>query len=731
MSPACLLRLLLAGALLAGPLQAFAAPSCPTQPPVVAPGDDAAAPGDSPRITADNAELLDEGLSTLQGDVRLEHNGRVLEADSLFYDRQNNDIDVTGPVRVQDGDLGLVARTGQVDLDSGQGEFSDAQFSLTNGRGRGGAQRLSNPKSGVLELDDVTYTTCNPGDDDWLLSADQLRIDQNTQIGTARNTTIRFKGVPILYSPYFSFPIGSERKSGFLVPRIGTSEKTGLDIAAPYYLNLAPNYDAILTPRLLSRRGLQMIGEFNYLTTGSHGNLAAEYLSGDNQKEDRNRHFTLWKHNARLSDNWSFGLDYSSVSDEEYFEDLDNTIGSSSQSYLNRNAQLHYQTESGWLTFRGLMQDFQSLDRSLLNANEPHAVQPQLQLDMRSPETWILQPGVTTEFARFSRNIGEEGNRTDVRPSLIFSLDHLSWYLKSEAAVRYTRYDLDNRLPGLEESLTRSVPSFTLDSGLRFERLTPRGRIQTLEPRLFYVQVPFRDQADFPSFDTGEPDFEFGQLFVENRYSGIDRISDADQATLAVTSQLIDPRTGVVGLKTGLGQIYRFEDTEVLVPGTVPTDLGRSDVVAAAEVAWARNLSTALSLQYDPDDSRIDRGSLRMQYHPDQGTLVNLGYRFRRELLEQTDISFLYPLNKRWRAIGRWNYSLRDDQDVETLAGLEYQSCCWAMRMAYRRYVADTLGGYNDGVYLQLELTGLGRLGDNFQRLLERDVRGYVADDDI
>ncbi|MGH8459708.1 MAG: LPS-assembly protein LptD, partial [Nevskiales bacterium] len=324
---------------------------------------------------------------------------------------------------------------------------------------------------------------------------------------------------------------------------------------------------------------------------------------------------------------------------------------------------------------------------------------------------------------------GEEGNRIDVRPNLILSLDYVSWYLKSEAAVRHTRYELDNRLPGLNESLTRSVPSFTLDSGLRFERLTPRGNIQTLEPRLFYVNVPFRDQLDFPSFDTGEPDFEFGQLFVENRYNGIDRISDADQATLAVTSQLIDPRSGVVGIKAGLGQIYRFDDTEVLVPGTVPTDLDRSDVVAATEVAWASNLSTTLSLQYDPDDSRIDRGRLRIQYRPDSGSLLNVGYRFRRDLLEQTDISFVWPLNKRWRAIGRWDYSLRDDQDVETLAGLEYQSCCWAMRMAYRRYISDTLGDYNDGVYLQLELTGLGRLGDNFQRLLERDVRGYVADD--
>lgn len=714
---------------LGGPAVVWAAPSCPMQPPVVDLQGSTIEPGDSPRITADQAELLDEGVSTIQGDVRLEHNGRVLEAGSLRYDRQSNDVDVTGPVRVQDGDLGLVARTGQVDLDSGEGEFGDAQFSLTHGRGRGGARRLRNPQSGVIELEEVSYTTCNPGDDDWLLSAGSLKLDQNTQEGTARDTTIRFKGVPIFYSPYFSFPVGTQRKSGFLIPSLGSSEETGLDIAAPYYVNLAPDYDLTLTPRLMSRRGLQLIGEFRYLTSGGSGELAAEYLPSDKLEEDDARRYTLWRHNALLSDNWSLGIDYSSVSDEEYFEDLDNTIGSSAQSYLNRNAYLHYQTQSGWLTFRGIMQDFQSLDRTLLSVNEPHALQPQLQLDIRSPETWLLQPGISTEYVRFRRNVGDEGNRLDVRPSLIFSLDYVSWYLRSEAAYRHTRYDLDNRLPGLDDSLTRNVPSFTLDTGLRFERITPAGNVQTLEPRLYYVKVPFRDQLDFPAFDTGEPDFEFGQLFVENRYSGIDRISDADQATLAVTSRLIDPRSGRIGLKAGIGQIYRFDDTEVLVPGAVTTDLDNSDIVAATEIAWANNLTTALSLQYDDDSSRIDRGSLRVQYRPDQGTLLNFGYRFRRDLLEQTDISFLWPLNKRWRAIGRWNYSLREDQDVETLAGLEYQSCCWAMRMAYRRYISDTLGDYNNGIFLQLELTGLGRLGDNFQKLLDRNVRGYISEE--
>ncbi len=718
---------LMAAAALAAPALATPAPVCPVQPPVVLTGDPQQAPGDAPRITADSIELLDQGISTLQGEVRLEHNGRILEADNLFYDRERNDIDVTGPVRMQDGELGMVAGTGQVDLDSGEGNFGNAQFSLTHGRGRGGARRLHNPANGVIELEGVSYTTCNPGDDDWLLSADRLRIDQNTQTGTARNTTIRFKSLPIFYAPYFSFPTGNQRKSGFLVPSIGSSEETGLDIAVPYYFNLAPNYDVTLTPRLMSRRGLQLIGDLRYLQPYSEGELAAEILPSDDLEGGNNRHYTVWKHRALLSRNWSFGVDYANVSDEEYFEDLDNTIGSSARNYLNRNARLHYQTHGGWLTFRGLMQDFQSLDRTLLSANEPHALQPQLQLDLRSPETWVLQPGISTEFVRFARDVGEEGTRIDVRPSLIFSLDYLAWYLKTEAAFRHTRYELDNRLPGLENSLTRNLPSFTLDTGLRFERLTPAGRIQTLEPRVYYARVPFRDQTDFPDFDTGEPDFEFGQLFAENRYSGIDRVSDADQAAVAVTTQLINPRDGRVGLKAGIGQIYRFDETEVLVPGTVPTDLDRSDVVAAAEVAWARDLSTTLSLQYDPDDSRFDRGSLRLHFRPETDALLSVGYRFRRDLLEQTDLAFLWPLNRRWRAVGRWNYSLRDDRDVETLAGLEYQSCCWAMRMAYRRYISDTAGDYNDGIYLQLELSGLGRLGDNFQRLLERDTRSHLG----
>ena len=710
------------------PAAATAAPVCPIQPPVVSPAEALPDPDAPPKLTADNAELLDQGVSTLSGDVRLEHNGRVLEADSLFYDREKNEVDVTGPVRVQDGELGLEARTGQVDLDSGEGEFGQARFSIANGRGRGGANRLRNPEHGVLELEGVSYTTCNPGDDDWLLTADRLRIDQNTNTGTARDTVLQFKGVPFLYAPYFSFPTGKQRKSGFLLPRIGTSEETGADVAVPYYFNLAPEYDATLIPRLMSRRGLQLIGEFRYLTPNSTGEIAGEYLPNDRLENDETRHFKLFKHKGLLSDTWSIGVDYSSASDEEYFEDLDNTIGSSAQNYLDRHANLHYQNTGGWMTFRGIMQDFQSLDRTLLV--EPHALQPQLQWSMRSPEHWIVQPAIAAEYTDFGHDTIEEGRRTDVRPSIVMSLDYVSWYLETEAAYRHTRYTLEDRLPGQPDKLRRSVPSFTLDTGLRFERLTSRGNLQTLEPRLFYVKVPFRDQTDFPAFDTGEPDLEFGQLFAENRYNGIDRISDADQLTVALASRLIDPHTGGVGIKAGIGQIYRFDETEVLVPGVAIDDRDNSDIVAATEVAWTPYLSTALALQYDTDDSRYDRGSVRMLYRPDAEALINVGYRFRRNLLEQTDISFLWPLTERYRAIGRWNYSLREHQDVETLVGIEYQSCCWALRTAYRRYISDTNGDYNDGIYFQLELTGLGQLGDNFERLLKREVRGYVPKDE-
>lgn len=729
MKSGAILGSVLAGALAVGALPARAAPVCPANPPVVTPVDDAAAADEAPRITADHLELLDEGRSTLQGDVRVEHNGRVLEADTVYYDRESNDIDVSGPVRMQDRELGLVAETGQVDLDSGEGEFDGVQFQLTDGRGRGGARQLRNPANGIVELEGISYTTCNPGDDDWLLSADRMRLDQNTQIGTARNTTLRFMRVPFLYLPYFAFPIGDKRKSGFLLPSVGSSEETGIDIAAPYYFNLAPNADATVTPRLMSDRGLQLIGEFRYLTPRSTGELAAEYLPSDNERDDDSRHYTLIKHSATLSRNWGTGVDYSNVSDEEYFEDLDNTIGSSSQTHLARSAWLDYQTASGWFTFRGLARNYQSLDRTLLDVDEPYGIEPQLLMDMRSPETWVLQPGLRTEYANFSRDVGEEGHRADIRPSLIFSLDYTAWYLGSELAVRHTRYNLDNRAAGLDESLSRTVPSFTLDSGLRFERLTGAGNVQTLEPRLFYVRVPFRDQTDFPVFDAREPDFDFGQLFAENRYNGIDRISDANQATLALTTRLIEPHSGLVGWRAGVGRIYRFDETEVLIPGTVLDDTNHSDIVAATEVAWARNLSTTLALQYDSDESRVDRGSVRMQFRPDKESLLNVGYRFRRDLLEQSDISFLWPLSPQWRAIGRWNYSLVENQDVETLAGLEYQSCCWALRMAYRRYVSDTQGDYNSGIYLQLELTGLGSLGDDFQKLLERDVRGYVPDD--
>ncbi|MCI0355418.1 MAG: LPS assembly protein LptD, partial [Acidobacteria bacterium] len=314
--------------------------------------------------------------------------------------------------------------------------------------------------------------------------------------------------------------------------------------------------------------------------------------------------------------------------------------------------------------------------------------------------------------------------RFDLRPAGSYVFDNGGNFVRGEVAVRHTAYRLDETASVMvpDDSIDRTLPSFTFDLGQRYQRPLQRGWIQTLEPRLFYLYTDFEDQTNIPIFDAGEPDFEFAQLFVTNRFTGVDRVGDANQLTVAATTRFIDPRDGLVRFTASLGQIRRFEEPRVVLPTGTPLDEDHSDIVGAIEYRFTRFWSSGLSLQYDPSEGETNRASARIRYRDDTGRLVGLAYRFRRDLLKQTDFSFAWPISNAWSTIGRYNYSLEDNTDFETLLGAEYRSCCWAVTAAARRYIRDVSLEHTTGIYLQLELTGLGRLGDDFSRLLERDT---------
>ncbi|MGH8529286.1 MAG: LPS-assembly protein LptD [Nevskiales bacterium] len=678
------------------------------------------------KITADSAELGEDGSTELHGKVRLEQEGKAIEAENLSYNRQTGEAKVSGGVRFGGPDLYIESESAEVDLSSERGEFRDSRFHLRGTGTRGSAAILKSTESGVVNLESADYTTCDEerGKPFWKFRAREIELDKNTGWGEAWGAQLRIKDVPVFYLPYIWFPIDDRRKSGLLPPLLGTSSRTGFDLAQPYYINIAPNYDATITPRFMSDRGLQLASEFRYLWRFAEGEIGGEYLSND-QETDENRYLFLYKHRGYITRDSALYMDYRRVSDNDYFADLKTTLSTSAATHLQQNALVAWQP-ANWFSSTVLVSDFQTISRTLVRFDRPYARYPQLRLNFNTPNTRGFRLELDGEATVFAHDDPAriEGSRFDLRPAGSYIFDNGANFARAEAAFRYTAYRLDETVNVVvpDERIERSLPQFSLDLGQRYQRPLRSGWIQTLEPRLFYLYTEFEDQTDIPIFDAGEPDFVFDQLFVTNRFTGVDRIGDANQITAAATTRFIDPRDGLVRFSASLGQIRRLDEPRVTLPAGRPLNEDHSDIVGALEYRYTRNWSSGLAWQYDPEEGETNRASARLRYADDTGRLLGVAYRFRRDLLKQADFSFAWPVSSAWSAIGRYTYSLEDDIDFETLLGAEYRSCCWAITAAARRYIQDASLEHTNGFYVQLELTGLGRLGDNFARLLENDT---------
>ena len=365
-----------------------------------------------------------------------------------------------------------------------------------------------------------------------------------------------------------------------------------------------------------------------------------------------------------------------------------------------------------------MVQDFQTIDSNLLPLDEPYQRLPRILVEAQTKrQLFYTYAGLNSEFVNFSLDDAVQGQRLDVRPYLRFLRDDVAWFYGARADLRATQYKLTGVAPGQDSSPERILSMFSAEAGLRFERRTAGGRLQTLEPRAFYLNVPFSDQDDLPIFDSGEPDFDFAQLYASNRFSGVDRISDANHLASAVTTRLIDPVSGAVQLSAALGQIYRFEPSNVTLPGSAPIDSGGTDFLAQIDYRLSKNWSSAFAAQWSPDSNNFNRTNANLRYRAD-GQRVAISYRYRRDLLEQADMTLVQPISGRWRLAGRWRYSLAERRSLEALVGAEYETCCWSARASWRRHLASSAGDFSSSIYLQLELKGLGRLGAGFQNLL-------------
>ncbi len=717
-----------------------------------------------------------------QGNVALKRGDQFLGTDNLSFDTESGNYIAEGNVRYQDSSIRMKARRAEGNQESDTHKISDIQYQLVSRRGNGGAESID-LQGAVGQMHRSTYTTCDPSQPVWKLSAPQIEVDNDAGFGTARNAVLRIGKVPILWAPYFKFPIDDRRQTGLLYPQVGLSGRNGFDYTQPIYLNLAPNFDDTLMPRYMSKRGFMLDNEFRYLYDGGRGELLTAYLPNDKLRDkDRGRVEFSGYHN--INANWQARASLAWVSDERYLEDFSNRLLGVTTSNLQSQIGI-YGTGENWTG--GLMADYWQLtDYTLTEASLPYARQPRLFVNWDKPLLPWLETGVYAEAVNFTHlDVHEKfgadqeyertgvsrsmdgGSRLDVKPYVSMPFSGAAWYVTPTLAYRYTGYDLER---GLADSIrrsqltpeqlavatpdqlrgntspSRSLPIGTIDAGLFFDRETKIGDtrfLHTLEPRLFYLRTPYRDQSDLPVFDTRDFTFSWGQLFRDSRYSGADRQNDANQLTMAVSTRFIDQDTGKERFSGSIGQILYFDDSRVTLNSSeTPVEQGKSAWIADTNYMINDRWTLGATYQWDPKYKREDLASVRARYLMSNDGIVNLTYRSRlnpqasttatrrdRTLLEQADLSFLYPLNERWSLVGRYYYSIQDRAPLEIIGGVQWDSCCLAVRAIARRYVRNREGELNNSFQIEFVLKGLSSIGQNTDRTLRRAILGYYRDD--
>ncbi|WDS37482.1 LPS assembly protein LptD [Pseudoxanthomonas sp.] len=743
---------------------------CPVEDPIpafdgapaaVSPLDQAAERAKSQLLPTDvtGDSLVGNGeQSTLdyKGNVRLIRGDQFLNADNFSLNQDEGTYVANGNVRYQDSGIRVIAKRASGNQNDDTHNIEDVQYQLMARRGNGIADSIHmvGPEGAMLGS---TYTTCDPEDpawQRWYLRAKEIDVNTDEGFATAHHATVRIGKVPVLYAPWFKFPIDDRRQTGLLYPRIGLSSKNGFDYEQPIYLNLAPNYDATLYPRYMSNRGIVLGSEFRYLYHGGNGKLegawmpsddlvrrrAADYASGEDEDlyndplQDKNRGFLRFRGSHDLNSTWQARASYSWISDSRYLRDnggISNGTGLAT-SVLTNTVGVY--GRSRYWSAGAEAQTYQLADYTISKSALPYNALPRFYFKYERPLLDWLDVGMNAELARFEHSEKDGGSRFDIKPYVSIPLRGPSWFIEPGLAYRYTAYQLDSGLAvDGDRSPTRALPITTLDAGLYFDRDTvwnDTPYLQTLEPRLYYLNVPYRDQSNLPLFDTGSMTFSYGQLFRDNRFSGADRQTDANQLTLALSSRSIRQTDGLEKFNVSLGQILYFEDSNVVLNSSQdPIKKGKSAWVVDSNYMPTDRWTLGGSYQYDAKNSRADLISFRSRYMIGGDGVINLTYRYRRDVLKQADFSFLYPITPVWSVVGRYYYSFQDKKTLEAIAGVQWDSCCLAVRLVGRHYVRNLEGDQDNQIQVEFVLKGLASLGQNTDKNLRRSILGYYRDD--
>jgi len=723
--------------------------------------------GGAVELVAGSVDYRQGAEAHLDGGVRLRRASNLAEADRATLEERQQRVTLEGDVELRETGMLLRGERATIDLGQNSARVEDAEFVLHGSGHRGGAERIARSADGTLAVREGHVTRCQPGNDSWRVVSRRLEVDEASQKATARDARLEIGGVPVLWVPWLRFPVGDERRSGLLFPGLGFSGDDGVDIAVPYYFNLAPNYDATLTPRFISDRGFMMEGEVRYLSPRSENRFAGAFLPEDDRFDGRfsrreyreevaagllpperfdpeDRWLLAVEHSGRWRRGLKTSVDFVGVSDDDYFRDLGTDLGLDVRDEVERSGSVSWRRDG--LAVRLWAQDFQVLEP---NVSESFRRVPQLDFAWRRQRVAgvPLEAELAGHYARFERDDLDvppeervEGTRLHAVPRLTVPLEWPFAWLRSSVSWHYTRYALDESgagstaLVGRDDEPDRTLPIASLDAGLRFERALRLGGedfVQTLEPRIHYLFVEDENQDDLPLFDTTPLTFSAEQFFRENRFAGVDRIGDANRISTVVTTRLRGA-SGREHARLTAGRITHFEDRGVTLEEAEvdPTD-SASPWLAELAVRLTDAFSARGLLLWDGDDRRTEQSRLDLRWHPGDGRLLNFAFRRRIGNIEQTDLSGRWPVTDRIALVARWFYDLERDETVETFVGLEYDDCCWRVRLIGRRQEEPfdgvrSSGTENEtGVFLEVALKGLAGFGDTVDSILESGIRGY------
>ncbi|WP_257744455.1 LPS-assembly protein LptD [Burkholderia glumae] len=700
-------------------------------------------PGTKPAgfVLADHASgTVDQDLAA-KGSAELRRGTTIVKADALHYDQDTDMADAYGHVTLSGSGTTFSGPEAHLKVEANQGTMTTPKYRFTTTGGSGSAKQVELLDSERSVFTDATYTACQCEQPAWYIRGGRFEFDTGADEGVARDGVLFFQGVPIFASPWLTFPLSGERRSGFLPPTVSLSSTNGFELSLPYYFNIAPNRDLTLTPEIIAKRGMFTRAEFRYLSPNYSGSLTGEFLPND-RLTHTNRYAVYWEHQQNFGGGFGGYVYYNKVSDNTYPEDL----GATNQ-FIN-GTQTLYQQEAGLTYNKGpwsvltRYQHWQTLPPSIA----PYGREPQLNVKYAKYDVGGFDFGAEADYSRFRITTADqpEGDRVMFNPYVSYGVYGPGYFIVPKAQLHVASYDLTTTtggIPGQPKRFTYSIPTFSLDSGLEFDRsvrLFGQDFIQTLEPRLFYVYTPYRNQLDAPLFDTAESDFGLAEIFTTNTFVGNDRIADENRITAALTTRFLNPATGDERARFVIAQQYYFTNQRTtLLPTDSVAQARHSDLILGASVKLGAGFASETAFQYNADNNQLVKSSVGFGYSPGERSVINVAYRYTRanttlngDPINQVLISGQWPLTRHLYAVGRFNYDLASNRVVDGLLGFQYDADCWALGVGVQRYAngVNTSGQQSSATRFmaQLTLKGLTSIDNGLVAAFRQGIPGYT-----